>query len=374
MLIKEADDKSRRLKLLEDLQQSPWLDARQKDWLHDELWRLRTGIQGEKDAAYYINADYGHSPHWAVLHDLRIEVDGEVAQIDHLLLSRTLIFLLETKSFNGNLSINAHGEFTVTYPASRKSLGIASPLEQSRRHEKVLRKLLDRLDIRSRTGSPMEMHHVVLLHPRVIIQRPSSKAFDTRNIIKADNLRAWYDQFVEQEIGFIKTFTTLANIRSQDTVRAWAEKLKRQHRPADPLSLPDFMQPSAPSEAAPAPAPRRASPARAAAPLPPSAAGPDLCATCGTALPPRVADYCRSHAEQFGGQLYCRLHQNPACAPSARPVAHAPRTSSAAATAAPPVCATCGATLSPRVADFCRKRPDRFGGQLYCMAHQATAG
>lgn len=373
MLIKAADDKSQRLKLLEDLQQSPWLDRGQKDWLHDELWRLRTGIQGEKDAAYYINADYGHNPNWAVLHDLRIEVDGEVAQIDHLLLGRTLIFLLETKNFNGNLSINAHGEFTVTYPASSKSLGIASPLEQSRRHEKVLRKLLERLGIRSRTGGPMEMHHVVLLHPRVVIQRPNSKAFDTRNIIKADNLRAWHDQFVEQEIGFVKTFTTLANIRSQDTVREWAEKLKRQHRPADPLSLPDFMQPPAPSKAAPAPAPRHSPPARAASfPQPATApgTGPDLCVTCGTALPPKVADYCRNHAEQFGGQLYCLLHQkNQAGAPSARPAARIPRTP-----AVPPVCATCGATLSHRVADFCRKRPDRFGGRLYCMAHQATLG
>ena len=37
MLLKKAGDKSKRLKLLEDLQQSHALDARQKDWLQQEL-------------------------------------------------------------------------------------------------------------------------------------------------------------------------------------------------------------------------------------------------------------------------------------------------------------------------------------------------
>lgn len=91
MLIKSADDKSKRLKLLEELQYSPVLDQKQKDWLFKELRNLRTGIQGEKDAAHYINTYYRESPNWAVLHDLRLKVDGEVAQIDHLLVGRAFM-------------------------------------------------------------------------------------------------------------------------------------------------------------------------------------------------------------------------------------------------------------------------------------------
>lgn len=37
MLIKSADDKTKRLALLEDLQKSLLLDMRQKEWLRDEL-------------------------------------------------------------------------------------------------------------------------------------------------------------------------------------------------------------------------------------------------------------------------------------------------------------------------------------------------
>ena len=48
MLIKSADDKTKRQALLEDLQKSPLLDMRQKKWLREELMRCRKGIQGEK--------------------------------------------------------------------------------------------------------------------------------------------------------------------------------------------------------------------------------------------------------------------------------------------------------------------------------------
>ncbi len=46
MLIKSADDKSKRLALLQDLQRSPTLDARRKEWLREELRRCNDGMLG----------------------------------------------------------------------------------------------------------------------------------------------------------------------------------------------------------------------------------------------------------------------------------------------------------------------------------------
>jgi hypothetical protein len=88
MLLKSADDKSKRLCVLEELQQSPLLDAAPRDWLQKELDRLRKGIQGEKAAAHYLNNYLASSKNSVLMHDLRFEVGGEVAQIDHLLLTR----------------------------------------------------------------------------------------------------------------------------------------------------------------------------------------------------------------------------------------------------------------------------------------------
>ena len=88
MLLKSADDKSKRVRLLESLTDSSVLDTKQKQWANQELDRLRKGIQGEKSAAHYLDNYLGDSKNHVLIHDLRIKVDGEVAQIDHLLMNR----------------------------------------------------------------------------------------------------------------------------------------------------------------------------------------------------------------------------------------------------------------------------------------------
>ena len=129
MLIKTADDKQRRLRLLEELQSSPLLDVRQRDWLADERTRCQRGHQGEREAAHYIDHWKKDSEHHAVLHDLRFVVDGETAQIDHLVMGRALHFyLFETKCFGGDVQINEQGEWSVAYASGRR-YGVPSPLE-----------------------------------------------------------------------------------------------------------------------------------------------------------------------------------------------------------------------------------------------------
>jgi hypothetical protein len=263
MILKSADDKSKRETLLEELQRSQLLDFRQKKWLRDELMRFRKGIQGEREAAHYLDNYFKKGENHVVLHDLRFVVDGEVAQIDHLIINRAFgFYLLETKNYAGNLVINEQGEFTVDYGDDR--FGIASPIEQSKRHERILSGLLERLEIVGRTQKQAVFHHVVMLHPKAIITRPPGKSFDTSNVIKADQFPTWHQQFIEK-IGVGTVFKSLLNIRSLDTIQEWGEKLIRQHRPADLLHLPDFMQPrQAAQVAAATPTQARSSP-----PLPP---------------------------------------------------------------------------------------------------------
>lgn len=186
MLLKTADDKSKRLALLEELQRSNLLSASQKKWLREELMRVRKGIQGEKDSAYYLDQYFKHGANHVVLHDLRFVVDGDVAQIDHLVINRGFgIYLFETKNYSGNLAINEHGEFTAEYEDMR--FGIPSPIEQSRRHARILQRLLKHLGIGNRIGGEMNFFHVVMLHPKAIIKRPASKTFDTSNVICGDS-------------------------------------------------------------------------------------------------------------------------------------------------------------------------------------------
>lgn len=365
MLIKSADNKSSRLKLLEDLKQQP-LNKQQGEWLEKELWALRTGIQGEKDAAYYINAEYKDSDHYAILHDLRIEVEGETAQIDHLLIGHYFAFLFETKNFNGNIDINERGEFTVKY-ANGKKVGIPSPIEQSYRHERLLLKLFERLDVKSFMGKPLEIHHVVLMSPKAIISRPDSAKFDTANVIKADSLRSWKKKFLDKEASFlqiasltVKMFLlkpqVLFNQPNAETIRGYGKRVAHSHKPANLLALPDFMQPRPQAENVPQPAVSKQPK------MPPG------CATCGEAVSPAEVRFCRIYKERFDGQLYCREHQQafPNIRKQDQENVPAPAEQAAMCCAEP----GCDKVLSAAVIAYCTQHAEKFNGKFYCMVHQ----
>lgn len=318
MLLKSADDKSKRLALLQDLQQSAALDQRQKKWLREEFFRLRKGIQGETDSAYFLDQYFKDGQNHVVLHDLRIVFEGDVAQIDHLIINRGVgMYLLETKNYAANVSINEHGEFTAEYEDQR--FGIPSPIEQSHRHARILQRLLERLGITNRTGGPLDCYHVVMFHPKAIITRPAKSAFDSSAVIKADQFPSWHQQFIDKEFGLSKMLHLAANIRSLDTIRDWGEKLLRQHRPANQLELPDFMQPKPVAVSAREPAPMRQdqpkttpSAPMAAKPAPtPEDSGPKklICLQCNQKISFAEGRFCWNNATRFQGGQYCREHQ-----------------------------------------------------------------
>lgn len=316
MLIKSPDDYSKRLRLLEELRKSDRLDPRQREWLRSEYDRLKPGIAGERDAAHYLDLSISHGQNHAVLHDLRLEADGLVAQIDHLIFNRFLMFfLLETKTYSGSLHINEHGEFTVEY-ANERRYGIPSPLEQSRRHETVLRKILEQLGIVGRVGTKPSFVHVVMVHPKAVIERPPADKFDTSMVIKADQFRTWQIKYIDA-MGARSVLAATVNMHGRDTLKEWGELLKSAHRPTNPLALPEFMKPKQPPKEHIAPPtvaiPVQETPMESDATPPSSAStnGPHrpVCATCGKPLTPRVVKFCQDKAAWFAGKLYCYDHQ-----------------------------------------------------------------
>lgn len=307
MLFKPADDKTPRLRLLEALQQSTLLDRRQKEWLKSEHVRVKRGLEGEREAAFHIDSLMRDGPNTAVLHDLRLEVDGETAQIDHLVFNRMLDFILvETKCYSGDVQINAAGEFTVQYGKGKRH-GVASPLAQSERHGRVLAKVLERVGISGRLGTRPKFHHLVMFHPKAIITRPPAESFDTSNVIKADHFAQWRERWMERAAGG-SAVSALLNLRGRDTLKDWAELLCRAHQPADLLALPDFMRPAEPQRPLSpslAPEPAEAATADAAEALPRRL----ICATCGAKLSFAEGRFCWNQPERFGGLQYCRAHQ-----------------------------------------------------------------
>ena len=135
LILKDFDSKQKDIKTLESLLEKS-ASEKQKALIKDELLKIKRGYEAEKQNAYFIDFYLKDSKNIIVLHDLRIEYEGNSAQIDHLLISRFGIELLESKSFSGKVTINNDNSFTVKYSKDVKSA--PNPLEQSKRHAKLL--------------------------------------------------------------------------------------------------------------------------------------------------------------------------------------------------------------------------------------------
>ncbi|HMT92093.1 nuclease-related domain-containing protein [uncultured Thiothrix sp.] len=237
MLIKTADDKNTDLVLLEKLLAYPNLTDIQKKNIEQELRFLKAGLKTEADVQYLIDFDFKDSKNYAAIHDLRLEVNGRVAQIDHLLINRTLdIFVLETKSFHAGLKINDKGEFLRWNDYKKTFEGMASPIEQNQRHLKVLQEVLEHLDLPKRLGFRLtpKLIPVVLVSPNARIDRPAK--FDTSSVIKADSIKRYIMEFYDDSATSalknpLSTLSAVSRIVASDTVDDLAKKLVALHKP-----------------------------------------------------------------------------------------------------------------------------------------------
>ncbi|MGM0609028.1 MAG: nuclease-related domain-containing protein, partial [Candidatus Muiribacteriota bacterium] len=105
MIYKNLDDKTTQIKQLKSLYEKSQ-SKYQKKYIKDELTKLENGLMAEKDNAYYLDHEYKNRDDAILIHDLRIKHKDRTAQIDHLIISRVGIYLMESKSFKGTLTIN----------------------------------------------------------------------------------------------------------------------------------------------------------------------------------------------------------------------------------------------------------------------------
>lgn len=295
MLIKTADDKQPDIDALDDLLQRPDVDLATRRRIEQETRTIRAGAAGERDAAYEIDFQYGARPNHMVIHDLRLEVEGRVAQIDHLIINRVLeVWVCETKHFAEGVAINEHGEWSAFY--GRQMRGIASPVVQNKKHIAVLADVFTKGIVRvpTRLGVKMkpDLRSLILVSNQARISRPKSKGAAPRvegleTVVKVEQLKAAIDRDVDK-IGI----GSMVKLVSATTIERLAIDLAALHRPArfdwaSRFGLPasSVNQPSDP-------------------PVRPSQAS-RTCASCGVAVSYGVARYSEAHSERFGGHVLC---------------------------------------------------------------------
>ncbi|MBL0226793.1 MAG: NERD domain-containing protein [Geobacteraceae bacterium] len=227
MLIKNKDGR------LEDVQElnrilSLNITAKQRFSIQRELKCLVSGERNEQNSAYYLDFRYKDSLNWALIHDLRIEHRGRVAQIDHLLINRFLdVYVLESKNYYYGIKITDEGEFLVWDGKAYQA--IESPFEQNQRHIQALQATVnDRNLAPKRLGFaiPVNYRNIVLVSPTSKVLKPSSATFDLSSVIKADAFVSAVDKVMEK-----KSIIEAPKIVSSETLRDFIEKIARLHRP-----------------------------------------------------------------------------------------------------------------------------------------------
>jgi hypothetical protein len=114
--------------------------VKDKDDTQADSKRLRAGIEAEKQMAFYLRRKFGEDDAVFVLNDIRLTRGDEVAQIDHLVVHKYGMIIIESKSVTGEIRVNAQEEWVRTY--GRKRTGMPSPVRQAERQGELLQKLL----------------------------------------------------------------------------------------------------------------------------------------------------------------------------------------------------------------------------------------
>jgi hypothetical protein len=288
MIIKEMDPKREVKEQLSELLQGQ-LSEKQRFLVERQLSNIESGERGEKDSAYFIDFYFGKSKNWAVIHDLRIEHNGQVTQIDHLVMNRFMnIYVLETKNFQYGLKITPEGEFLVYN--GKKYFGIESPLEQNERHIFLLSKAIDHHNIMpTRLGVfiPPRFVSYVLVSPTSQIIRPARSKFDTKCVIQSDQAFTKIIKDVNNAGA-----SAMLKICSSATLEATAKNLAQLHRRAKvdfkaKFVIRDHAKPTRERERI-------------------VQVGPSIvCESCASKVSEKVVQYCLDKKHLFKGRILC---------------------------------------------------------------------
>lgn len=162
--------------------------------IEQDIRLLTYGVYGEDTILFELKNS--HLPMY-ILHDLYFEEEDLSAQIDFLVVTRKITFVIECKNLFGNIEINSRGEFIRSYEYGGKyrKEGIYSPVTQNQRHLEMIRKIR----LKSKDGIIKKALFdkyfkdnyrsvIVLANPKTILNDRYAKKEIKDQVIRADQL------------------------------------------------------------------------------------------------------------------------------------------------------------------------------------------
>lgn len=188
--------------------------------IEQDMKCIEYGIAGEKNIEFELKNS--HMPLY-ILHDVYLKSGELSAQIDYLVFTPKMCFVIECKNLYGDIEINHNGDFirTLDYNGKRKKEGIYSPITQNERHLELIKSMVLRNKknfitrrIAEKSFNESFVPIVVLANPKTILNNRYAKKEIKDKVIKADQL-----------VNYIKNTYEKSNLiaSSLSDTEKWAE-------------------------------------------------------------------------------------------------------------------------------------------------------
>jgi hypothetical protein len=242
------------------------------------------GAKAEEQMAFYLRRAFADAEDVLVLNDLRFEVEDQVAcdavQIDHLVIHRRGMVIVESKSVVSEIGVNTHGEWVRIWNGRRQ--GMPSPILQARRQADYLRKILSAYadDLRGKMLGVVQKRFgacpfdvIVAVSDRGTI----SREVDLPEVCKADQVTDKIKEIIRKhKIGSVVGLNLVSDVGVEsfdgDEMTRICRFLLEHHYP---------LRKAPPPSAEPPPVPQ-AAPEVLTPPAPRGDTALDRCAACGS--------------------------------------------------------------------------------------------
>lgn len=225
IFLRKSNKAAEQIERLRELE--PKLNEEGKEKIKKEIKYIEYGIIGERNIEFELKNS--HMPMY-IIHDLYIESDDLTAQIDYLVFTKKICFVIECKNLFGNIEINNQGDFIRTMTFGRKKIkeGIYSPITQNERHLKLMKKIAmenkSNIITKFLTDKLFENSYrtvVVLSNPKTVLNSRFAKKEIRNKVIRTDQLISYikntYKKSKEPEM-------------SDKALLSWAESFLKAHK------------------------------------------------------------------------------------------------------------------------------------------------
>ncbi|WP_009634144.1 nuclease-related domain-containing protein [Synechocystis sp. PCC 7509] len=198
----------------------------------------KAGKEAEQQMSFYLRRAFADDKNIYVFNDLRLEYEGDAAQIDHLIFHQYGMIIIESKSVSSRVEINEQQEWIRWF--NNTDQGMASPIIQAREQGDFLKKYLNLhaevllskiLGMQHYFGS-MPIDVLVAISDSGIIERP--KKMSLEEVCKADQIcdgvRSLLDK--QQKECTLFSFNSPRLSFNKDEVNKVVAFLLKEHKPS----------------------------------------------------------------------------------------------------------------------------------------------